>query len=222
MTNLLLVEDDKDLSLFLSETLRLEGFKVDMAADGLTGAQKAKVNDYDVIILDYGLPYKNGREICEELRKLGKTVRIVMLSVSSDVVDKVDLLTLGADDYVTKPFAFTELLARIHAVLRRPIIISHVIIEANGIILNLDSRTVIFQNKEIYLTLKEFDLLEYFMRNRGKALTRMNILYHVWDINADPFTNTVDTHILNLRKKLKDKNRKSLISTVPGVGYKMM
>jgi DNA-binding response OmpR family regulator len=220
--NLLIIEDDKDVRAFLKQAFRDEGFAVDAAEDGLVGSQKARTNEYDLIVLDLNLPYKNGKEICAEVRAAGRNARIMMLSVAQETSDKVDLLNTGADDYLTKPFLFSELLARARAVLRRPAKLEAAILAVKNLSLDTVEHTVTLGGKDIYLTPKEFSFLEYLMRNRGKLLTRMSILEHVWGVDADPFTNTVDTHVLNLRKKLGDKNKNSFISTISGIGYKMI
>ncbi len=219
--NLLVVEDDKETRNFLKSSLRAEGFVVDTAEDGKAGSYKASVNDYDLIILDIELPYKNGRQICSELRSSGKNMPIIMLSVKGEIDTKVDLLQTGADDYLTKPFSFTELSARIKALLRRPQKIEGEVLCIDDLVLDTGGRTVARAGKEVSLTPKEFFLLEYLMRNRGRVMSRQSLLEHVWDVNADPFTNTVETHIVNLRKKLKQKNKKEIIRTVSGTGYKI-
>ena len=219
--NLLIVEDDKDVRSFLRQAFKDEGFTVDVAEDGLVGAQKARMNDYDLILLDFSMPFKNGKEVCAEIRSLGKSTRIVMLSVAGEIPHKVELLNAGADDYITKPFLWSELLARVRAVLRRPAGYDEPVLKVKNISLDVVCHTVTLSGKEVRLTPKEFSFLEYMMRNRGKILTRMSILEHVWGADADPFTNTVDTHVLNLRRKLGDKKKNSLICTISGVGYKM-
>jgi len=219
--NLLIVEDDKETLDVLASFLKEKGFVIDIAEDGKIGSYKAQVNVYDLIILDNVLPKKDGRQICSEIRKNGNNVPIIMLSVKSEIDTKVDLLDVGVDDYIVKPFSFSELLARIKAVLRRPHKIEGEILHIKDIALDTQKHTVIQSNKEIHLTPKEFFLLEYLIRNRGKVLSRMEILEHVWDTNADLFTNTVETHILNLRKKLKQKNNKEFIHTISGTGYKI-
>lgn len=219
--NLLVIEDDKETLRYLKRAFHDEGFVVDTSEDGLLGSSKAKTNNYDLIILDHALPHKNGGDICREMRLLGKDTPILMLSVTGCVMTKVDILNAGADDYVTKPFAFSELLARTKALLRRPKTLEDQVLELGDIRLDIASHVVEVRNKEVSLTPKEFSLLEYLMRRSGRLVSRMEILEHVWDVNADPFTNTVETHVFNLRKKLQCKNKCQVIHTVSGLGYKM-
>lgn len=219
--NLLIVEDDKETLESLVLSLRAEGFIVDTASDGETGTYKAKINDYDLIILDKGLPKKDGLEVCSNIRSAGKHMPVLILSVKSEIDTKTDLLNAGADDYMTKPFSFKELMARINALLRRPEKVEHTILWIGNLTVDIEARTVIRGNKEFHLTPKEFALLEYFLRNRGEVLSRQEILEHVWDINADPFTNTIETHIASLRRKLKSKGQREVIHTLSGMGYKI-
>lgn len=215
--NLLIVEDDKETVSFLKPSLKAEGFVVDVAEDGDTGSYKAQLNNYDLIILDIGLPKKDGRQVCSEIRAAGKTMPILMLSIKGEIETKVDLLTIGADDYVTKPFAYSELAARVKVLMRRPLRADDEILRVGDVELNLPRRSVHRAGKPVHLAPKEFFLLEYLLRNRGRVMTRQAILEHVWDMNADLFTNTVETHVVNIRRKLKkDKN---FIRTVSGTGY---
>jgi len=219
--NILVVEDTKELSDFLASSLKKEGFVVDVAYDGTSGSYKAAMNDYDLMILDIGLPGKDGREICREVRVLGKGVPIIMLSAEGEVETKVDLLNAGADDFVTKPFSYDELSARIGAVMRRPRRLENAVMTIGDLVIDTDSRTVRYEGEDIVLTLKEFSLLEYLARNRGRVLSRGEILEHVWDMNADPFTNTIETHIMNIRRKIGRNRGEDLIRTVPGMGYEV-
>ena len=219
---ILIVEDEKDIINFLKPSLEAESFVVDVAKDGEAGLFLALTNDYDLIILDNTLPKKTGLEICKEIRSNKKNIPIIMLSVISDIDKKVELFNAGADDYLTKPFSFQELLARIRSVLRRPNNMEREVLQVDD--LELDSRRNLVKRGgvEISLTRKQFMLLEYLMRNVGMVMTRSMIMEHVWDMNADPFSNTIETHILSLRKKIKLQNNQSeLIHTVPGRGYKI-
>ncbi|MDO8578038.1 MAG: response regulator transcription factor [Dehalococcoidales bacterium] len=217
--NLLIVEDDKETLEFLKPSLMAEGFVVDVAEDGEAGSYKGKTNDYDLIILDIGLPRKNGRQVCSEIRSAGKSMPILILSVKGEIETKVDLLSIGADDYITKPFSYVELAARVRALMRRPDKMEDEIFRVDDIELNLPKRSVHRAGKEVHLAPKEFFLLEFLLRNRGRVLTRQTILEHVWDMNADLFTNTVETHVTILRRKLKGKSKDDFIRTVSGTGY---
>ncbi len=219
--NLLIVEDDAQILNFLKSSFKSEGFVVDFADDGAVGLAKVRQNEYDLIILDLGLPNKSGKEICREVRSMGKSVPIIMLSIMGEVENKIELLHTGADDYVVKPFSFSELLARAKAILRRPQYILRDVLHSSEIKLDTKGRKVFCCGKEIHVTPKEFALLEYLIRNKGRALSRADILEHVWDVNADPCTNTIETHIVSLRKKLKTKGDKDVIYTIPSFGYRM-
>ena len=218
---ILLIEDEPDIINFLKPSLEAECFVVDVATNGISGVRLARVNDYDIVILDNMLPEKNGTEVCTEIRGAGKSIPIIMLSVLATAQTKVELLNAGADDYVTKPFSFEELLARIHALLRRPTELENEILTLDNLSLDIRRKKVIRDNEEIYLTRKEFMLLEYFLRNISIVLSRGMIMEHVWDMNADPFSNTIESHILSLRRKIQDKKNRKLIHTVPGRGYKI-
>jgi two-component system, OmpR family, response regulator len=218
---ILIVEDDKGILDFLKCSLEGESFAVDSSEDGEKGLFLALTNDYDLIILDNVLPGKEGLEICTEIRKEGKNTPIIILSVKSEPITKAQLLNAGADDYVAKPFSFEELLARIKAILRRPAVLEKKILRIGDLTLDPAGQEVKFKGKKIYLTRKEFCLLEYLMKNRGRVLSRGVIMEHVWDINADPFSNTIESHILNLRKKLAKNGAGDLIATIPARGYKI-
>lgn len=217
----LVVEDERDIADFLRKGLEAEYFSVDIASEGERGSYLARTNDYDLIILDNLLPKKCGPEICSEVRASGRSVPILMLSVQSDVPKKIELLNSGADDYMAKPFSMGEVVARARALIRRPRAVQNDPLRVGD--LELDSKSCRAERggKRIPLTRREFELLEYLMRNKGRVLTRGMIMEHVWDINADPFSNTIETHILNLRKKVEARGRDKLIHTVSGRGYKI-
>jgi len=217
----LIVEDDKRISDFLEKGLESERFVVDSADDGEEGLYLARTNDYDIIVLDYVLPSKTGLEICTELRAEGNTVHIIGLSVRSETINKVSFLNAGADDYLTKPFSLEELVARMRALLRRPQDMHSDILVIHNLELDVKRHIVKKDDEEIYLTRKEFSLLEYLMRNRGTVMSRGMILEHVWDMNADPFSNTIETHVMTLRRKVDTDKQMKLICTVPGIGYKI-
>lgn len=218
---ILLIEDNKEIINFLQKSLKAECYIVDVAEDGEKGSFLARTNEYDLVILDYILPQKDGLAVCKEIRKDGKTVPIIILTVKSEVEDKITLLNSGADDYLTKPFSFAELLARIKALLRRPKKVEKEVLKIDDLVVNTNGHTTKRGAKEIYLTRKEFTLLEYLIRNQGKVLSRGMLMEHVWDMEADPFSNTIESHILNLRRKIDFNGKKKLIHTVPGRGYKL-
>ncbi len=218
---ILVIEDDPELGVFLERGLEAESFIVDLVSDGEKGSYIARTHGYDVIILDYMLPKKDGFQICQEIRREGVTSPILMLSAKTATPIKVGLLNLGADDYLPKPFDFEELLARIRVLLRRPLNIRDSVLKIGDLVLDPISQRVTKGRKEIYLTRKEFILLQYLMENRDKVLSRGMILEHVWNRESDPFSNTIEAHILNLRKKVTFGKEK-LIHTVPGRGYKIM
>jgi len=201
-------------------SLSSENFVVDVAYEGDSGSFMARVNKYDVIILDYVLPNKNGLEVCKEVRENSITTPIIMLTSKNDVLTKIELLNSGADDYITKPFSLEELIARIKAVTRRPKQIEGDVFSSGNIKINKDNQEVTLSKKKIYMTRKEFLLLELLMRNQDKVVSRAKIIEYVWDNNANPFSNTIEAHIRNLRRKIKDKNR-TIIESVAGRGYKM-
>jgi DNA-binding response OmpR family regulator len=217
----LIVEDEDEIARLLKSGLESEYFVVDVAVDGDEGSYLARTNDYDIIVLDYMLPKKDGSAVCAEIRKTGKMTPIIMLSARSEMQTKVDLLNRGADDYLTKPFSFDELIARVRALLRRPVVFSTETYKIGDITMDTKCHTVHKGKKEIYLTKKEFMLLELLLRRKGSVVSRGTIIEHVWDMNVDPFSNTVESHILNIRKKLSTQGKESYIQTVPGIGYKI-
>ncbi|MDB4991884.1 MAG: two component transcriptional regulator, winged helix family [Parcubacteria group bacterium] len=217
----LIIDDEQGVRDLLAENLRSQCFAVDTASDGTEGSYLARTNTYDIIILDNMLPEKSGIMVCQEIRKTGHTTPILILSALSDTWRKVDLLNGGADDYMIKPFSFEELMARIRALMRRPNDIEGDILTIDDVVLDTKRQSVKRGDKGIYLTRKEFMLLEYLMRNLGNVLSRGMIMEHVWDMTSDPFSNTIESHILSLRKKVDTNPEKKLIYTVPGRGYKI-
>lgn len=215
---ILLVEDNHDIQEALKRDLESEMFAVDLASNGEVGSFMARTNHYDVILLDYMLPIKSGLDVCREVRNANKHAPIIIISVCDKLKDKVTLLEAGADDYVPKPFSFSELLARIKAVSRRPYKISESLLTIEDITLDIARQNVVRDGKNIYLTRKEFMLLECFARNRGKIVSRGFINESVWENDSNPFSNTIEAHVRNLRKKI-DSGRAHLIKTVPGRGY---
>jgi len=215
---ILLIEDEKELTRTLKKGLREAGYNVDVVYDGDSGVSLAVTGRYDCIVLDYRLPKLNGLEVCREIRRNKVNTPILMLTVVDSVEMKVQCLDAGADDYLTKPFSFSELLARIRALTRRSRSGSN-IIQVEDLVLNPSSRTVTRGGKKIYLTPREYDLLYFLMVNQGRVVTRMEIAENVWGINFDRGTNYVDVYINYLRKKIDHGFNKKLIHTVRGVGY---
>jgi two-component system copper resistance phosphate regulon response regulator CusR len=215
---ILLIEDEKELTRTLKKGLKEAGYNVDVVYDGESGVSLAVTGEYDCIILDYRLPKLNGLEVCREIRRNKVNTPILMLTVVDSVEMKVQCLDAGADDYLTKPFSFSELLARIRALTRRSRSGSN-IIQVEDLILNPSSRTVTRGGKKIYLTPREYDLLYFLLVNQGRVITRMEIAENVWGINFDRGTNYVDVYINYLRKKIDYGFSKKLIHTVRGVGY---
>ena len=215
---ILFVDDDADLREIMKENLEAESYTVDVAPDGKKGSYMARTNHYDLVILDYSMPEKNGAVVVQEIRGAGLATPIMLLSVIDDVEKKVAVLENGADDYVEKPFTYAELSARVRAILRRPAEIKQDIMTVGGITLDLNKNTATLDGIQLYLTRKEFNLLQYLVRNKGLILSRSMIMEHVWHADSDPFSNTIEAHITNLRKKLHQGNRE-YIRNVPGRGY---
>lgn len=216
---ILIVEDERKIADLIKRGLKEEGYAADIAADGEKGEFLAVTNQYDVIILDVMLPKMDGMVLCRALREKKIITPIIMVTAKDAVSDKVKGLDSGADDYVTKPFAFEELLARIRAVLRKRD--GHVAtkLQVGDLALDLISHKVTRNDKDIELTTKEYALLEYLMRNAGAVVTRTMISEHVWDMNFDSDTNVIDVYINYLRKKIDDGYKKTLIHTMRGRGY---
>jgi len=218
---ILVVEDDKKVAGFITKGLEEETYAVDVAYDGEDGLHLGLEGQYDLIILDILLPKIDGLEVLSQLRDQGSDAPILLLTAKDAVDDRVAGLNKGADDYLTKPFAFSELLARVRVLLRRGKAEVKTILQISDLTLDLVSHKVNRGGDEIELTGKEYSLLEYFMRNQEKVLTRTMIAEHVWDYNFDTFTNVIDVYINHLRKKI-DKDRQSkLLHTLRGVGYIM-
>ena len=216
---ILLVEDNKKVASFVEKGLREEGYAVDVAFDGVDGALKAHVYDYDVVLLDVMLPGKSGLEIVHDLRKQAKTVPVLLLTAMDATEDVVRGLDLGADDYLTKPFTFEELLARIRALLRRGGARRTDRLMYADIELDRLRHVASRGDMRLDLTPKEYQLLEYFMLKPEHVVRRTELLEKVWDLQFDPMSNVVDVHMANLRKKLQAGERPAVLHTVRGVGY---
>lgn len=216
---ILVVEDEKKIAEFIRRGLKEEGYAVDMSHDGEEGLFLARTNDYDLVLLDLMLPKLDGLTLCKKLKGAKIKTPVIMLTAKNTVKEKVMGLDSGADDYLTKPFAFEELLARIRAMLRKKDARIPTKLKAADLELDLLTHKVIRGSREIELTTKEFSLLEYLMRNEGIIVTRTMISEHVWDIDFDTFTNVIDVYINYLRNKVDSGSKKKLIHTVRGRGY---
>jgi heavy metal response regulator len=216
---ILIIEDEKKVAGFLKNGLKEEGYAVDDAYDGQAGFDLAVENEYDMIILDLMLPGLDGITLCKKLREQGNHTPILMLTAREAVKDRVIGLDAGADDYMTKPFAFEELLARVRVILRKRPVTQELKLEIGNLVLDLITHKVRRGGDEIELTTKEYALLEFLMRNAGTIVTRTMISEHVWDINFETFTNVIDVYINYLRNKIDRDHDEKLIHTVRGRGY---
>ncbi len=219
----LLIEDDVETADYIVNGLNETGYVVDSVNNGEDGLYLAKNRQYDVMIIDRMLPKKDGISIIKELRDSENKTPILILSALGDVNEKVEGLKAGADDYLPKPYAFTELLARIEALIRRKRGAEHNIhkLQVEDLIMDLRKYKVTRSGKEIEMKPREFRLLEYLMRNSGQVITRTMLIENVWDYNFEPQTNVIDVHISRLRAKIDKGFKKQLIKTVRGVGYKI-
>ncbi|GJL66560.1 MAG: DNA-binding response regulator [Nitrospirales bacterium] len=218
---ILVVEDEPKVASFIRRALEEESYAVDVCADGQQGLDWAQSIDYDLIVLDLMLPGIPGLELLKQIRKSGVKTPVMILTARSEVDQRVKGLDAGADDYLTKPFAIEELLARARALLRRAGGVPSGILEVSDLVLNPVTREVMRGDQRIELTTKEYALLEYLMRNAGRVLTRPMITEHVWDLDFDTFTNVIDVYISYLRNKIDRGREQSLIQTVRGSGYVM-
>jgi len=218
---ILLIEDERQTASSIKEMLKVY-YAIDIAYTGQKGEELVFDNDYDAIILDVVLPDIDGFQICRNIRENEIKTPIIMLTGKSETRDKINAFNLGADDYLTKPFSFEELHARLQALIRRaPNGFSSDILSVNGLVLDTISNTAEYKGDKIELRLKEFRLLEYLMRNAGKVLTRSMILEHVWESDTNQLTNTVDVHINYLRNKIDRQFGIKMIKSVHSLGYKI-
>jgi heavy metal response regulator len=216
---LLLVEDEIKVAGFVKRGLEEEGYAVDLVSDGNNALAMGLKKIHDLIILDINLPGMNGIEVLQALRKQNVATPVLLLTVRAAIEDRVIGLDTGADDYLTKPFAFEEFLARVRALLRRRQAADPPVLQVSDLSLNPAKRLVMRAGEAIELTAKEFALLEYFMRNQGRVLSRTMIAEHVWDLDYDTSTNLIDVYVNYLRKKIDTGREVKLIHTVRGVGY---
>ena len=218
---ILLVEDEPKLSQVIQEELVSQGYQADVAYDGLDAEKMFNQHVYDLVLLDINIPYKNGLALCKEFRSLNKRIPIIMLTALGEINDKVDAFSLGADDYMVKPFHFNELFARIKVFLKRAENVTEEPekIVIGDLIINFGDKSVTRAGTEIPLTAKEFALLVLLARNRGKVISKQEILAKVWDLSFDTGTNTIEVYISFLRNKLDKPYDEKLIHTKPGFGY---
>jgi two-component system copper resistance phosphate regulon response regulator CusR len=216
---LLLVEDDLRISRFVSKGLQEQSYAVDVVANGNAAVYQVEINDYDVVILDVMIPGLDGFATCRAMRGLGKRMPILMLTARDGVDDRIVGLDSGADDYLTKPFEFGELLARLRALLRRPSELRPSQIVVGDLIIDTGSQSVSRGSRSIPLTTKEYALLEFLARNAGRVVGRSEIAEHVWDETFDPFSNLIEVYVNRLRRKLGDDAAKPLLQTRRGSGY---
>src|SRR4051812_16378265 len=219
MARLLVVEDQKKLQKSLGRGLTEEGYEVVSALDGEEGFYKATTEPFDAVVLDLMLPGRSGLEVLRDLRSKGFTKPVLILTARDAVEDRVTGLDAGADDYLVKPFAFAELLARLRALLRRDLGGRVLVLQADGLEMDLLGRRVVRDGVELDLTRREFELLEYLLRNKNSIVTRDMIARDVWKETTGALTNTIDVYITLLRKKVEQPQKKQLIHTVRGVGY---
>lgn len=220
---ILIIDDERILTDFLKPSLEDEGYTVDIAEDGKDGYYLAETNGYDLIILDLNLPKESGCDICRKLRADGFDVPILVLSAKTELPDKIGLLNMGADDYMTKPFSFEELLARIQAISRRPKTIeAHETIKIDDIEIDTSNQRVSRNGQDIFLRQKEYNILLYLAKHKNQVVTRATLMEKFWDVHANPLSNTIETHISILRDHLSKAGCENMILTVPKRGYKLV
>ncbi len=217
---ILIIEDDEFLRLSLKQALEADMFTVDHMPDGVNGSYMARTNHYNLIIIDYILPGKDGLSIVRDIRGAGIQSPIMMISVRGEVDDKVTLLENGADDYLAKPFTYAEFRARVRALTKRNYKISEEVLTIDDVTIDTRRVEITKNGEKVYLTRKEFGILQTLSRKRGHVVSRQEIMEEVWDMNSDPFSNTVEAHMRNLRRKIESPNR-PIIHTIMGRGYKI-
>jgi DNA-binding response OmpR family regulator len=220
---ILIIEDEENLAKLLKLGLARQGYAVDYVLDGEQGEKRIAMHhtDYDLVVCDLMLPKKNGLEICKNIRSYNISLPILVLTARDSVEDKVSLLDAGADDYIVKPFHFEEVLARIRALTRRPEQVLPTELKTGNLTLNAATRRVTRDGEEVSLTLKEFRLLEYFMRHPNQVLGREDIIENIWDFDFDSMSNIIDVYINRLRYKVGGEDGARIIETVRGVGYRL-
>jgi DNA-binding response OmpR family regulator len=212
---ILVVEDEHHIAQALKKGLEQEAYAVDLAFDGVAGYDLGSTEEYDIILLDLMLPKMDGSAVCANLRKEGIQTPILMLTAKDQIMDKVEGLDAGADDYLAKPFAFDELLARIRALLRRPREVADTILAVGNVVMDVRKKEVKVDNRRIMISAKEYALLEYFLRHANQIVSKQQLIEHVWDYDADILPNTVEVYV----KKLREKDIQ--IQTIRGFGYRL-
>jgi DNA-binding response OmpR family regulator len=217
----LVVEDEESLAIRIKNVLDNDKYHAEVAFDGRIGLEMALTEEYDLIILDILLPHIDGIQILKEIRRQSIRIPVLLLTVKDSTQDKVIGLDAGADDYLTKPFAIPELLARVRSLLRRKSEVKSANIRIADLEINTTNHEVLYNGKPVYLTAKEYSILEFLVYNKNRVLSRLSIAEHVWGDNFDLFsmTNFVDVHVKNLRKKIDSPDKKNIIQTIRGVGY---
>jgi two-component system OmpR family response regulator len=220
---ILIIEDEPKLAQMLARGLQSKGYATDILADGHEALTRIALHhvDYDLVILDLMIPTMDGLTVCREMRARDIVLPVLVLTARAEVEAKVELLLAGADDYLVKPFAFEELFARVHALLRRPNGSLPEVLKAGNLELNMVERTVTQDGMPLSLTLKEFGLLEYFLRHVNEVVNREDLLSHLWDFNYESFSNVIDVHVKNLRRKLDKGGGPSVLETIRGIGYRL-
>ncbi len=216
---ILIIEDDMEVVEYVKNNFTNSANSVDTAYNGADGSYLARINPYDVIIIDYSLPEKNGLTVCSEIRNSGSSAAILFLSMNQSIENKVACLEAGADDYMTKPFFLEELNARVKALVRRPKKIESFIMTFADIVLDMKKQEVKRAGVAIYLTRTEYGILEFLLKNKGMIVSRGMIMEYVWSAESDPFSNTVEAHIVNLRRKIGKHDKQEIIRNVAGRGY---
>jgi DNA-binding response OmpR family regulator len=215
----LLVEDDPRIAHFVAKGLREQTYAVDVATTGEEALYQAAINTYDLVVLDVMIPEPDGFAVCKELRQAGQRMPILLLTARDAVEDRIEGLDRGADDYLTKPFEFRELLARLRALLRRPSGLQPSILAVADLVVNTAGQTVTRGGKPIPMTAKEYALVEFLARNAGRVVGRAEIAEHVWDEEFDPFSNLIEVYVNRVRRKIDGKDAKPLLHTRRGAGY---
>lgn len=216
---LLIVEDEKDMCETLCYGLRKCGYAVDFAGNGADAVELCEINDYDLVVLDLNLPGLDGMEVLKHIRLMQKSLRVLILSARSDITDKIAGLDSGANDYLTKPFHFGELEARIRALLRRSFVQTEAALKRGGLCLDSIAKTASFEGKQLELSMREFAILEYLMINMGRPVSAEELIEHVWDSEADPFSNQIKVYISTIRRKLLGFTDNTVIRSIRGAGY---